>query len=84
MTQLSIPYILTESCSSLKSLPNMFNNSFSGALGISLISSLRTTAAIFLTYGISSDDACIKILSFVTNLDTYFISSAYKDEDTLV
>ena len=49
VTQLSIPYILTESCSSLKNLLKILSNSCSEVLGRSLIMSFRTIAATFLT-----------------------------------
>ena len=48
-TQESIPYILTESCSSLKNFPKILMRSVSDILGISLIKSLRIIEAVFLT-----------------------------------
>jgi hypothetical protein len=53
-THESIPCILTESWSSLKNLLKMLRSSDSGVFGMSFIISLRTIAATFLTYGMSS------------------------------
>ena len=64
-THVSIPCILTLSCSSLNNLLKILSNSASGVLGMSFTSSLSYTAALFLTWGISSWDNSVNILQFL-------------------